>query len=173
MMFKKTTLAVFFMLPIISAYAVDGSVNFTGEIVDAACKVDVGASSALSVDLGKVQKSALTGDGSTASATKFTLKLSSCPSTITKAAVKFAGTPYDNDDSILALTSGTGVATGVGIQLLDAGNAVLPLFTDSTSYTLVADDENDLDFYARYIQKGTTVVAGKANATASFTIDYQ
>lgn len=155
------------------AHASDGTINFTGEVLDAACTVDVGATSALAVDLGKVQKSAFTGDGSTADATKFTLKLSACPETITKATVKFDGTAYSGDNTVLALTSGTGVATGVGIQLMDATNTVVPLFTDSSAYTLVKDDENDLDFYARYIQKGADVVAGKANATASFTIAYQ
>lgn len=162
------------MVGVISgAQASDGSINFTGEVLDAACTVDVGGSSPLTVDMGKVQKSAFTGDGSTADTTKFTLKLSACPETITKATVKFDGTSYSGDNTILALTSGTGVATGVGIQILDSTNTVVPLDTASSVYTLVATDENDLDFYARYIQKGVDIVAGKADATASFTIAYQ
>lgn len=175
---KKQLMAVVFATASLAGitqtvYAADGSINFTGEILDAACTVDVGASSALAVDLGKVQKSAFTGDGSTADATKFTLKLSACPATITNASVKFDGTAYEGDNTVLALTSGTGVATGVGIQLMDATNTVVPLFTASSGYPLVSTGVNDLDFYARYTQKGATVVAGKADATASFTIDYQ
>ena len=165
--------AMFAACSLFNAQASDGSINFTGEVLDAACEVDVGASSALTVNLGKVQKSAFTGDGSTAAATKFTLKVSKCPETITKAVVKFDGTSYAGDNTVLALTSGTGVATGVAIQLMDAFNTVLPLATASSPYTLVKDVENDLDFFARYVQKGATVVAGKADATASFTIAYQ
>ncbi|WP_431356393.1 fimbrial protein [Enterobacter mori] len=65
--------------------------------------------------MGKVQKSAFTGDGSTADATKFTMKLSACPDTLTSATVMFDGTPYSGDDTVLALTADTGAATGVGI----------------------------------------------------------
>lgn len=174
---KKNLMAVAFAvtaaLSASTAMAADGNINFTGEILDAACNVDVGATSALVVDLGKVKKSAFNGDGSTASATKFTLKLSDCPSTISKAAVKFDGTAYAGDNTVLALTSGTGVATGVGIQLMDATNTVVPLFTASSTYDLEESVVNNLDFYARYIQKGASVVAGKADATTSFTIVYQ
>ncbi|MCV3773536.1 MULTISPECIES: fimbrial protein [Enterobacter] len=152
--------------------ASDGSINFTGTVLDAACTVDVGASSALAVDLGSVQKSAFTAVGSTASATKFTLKVSKCPSTITKASVKFEGISYDGDESVLALTTGTGVATGIGIQLLDSASTVVPLETPSSSYTLATDVSNELDFYARYIQKAATVAAGKADAAVNFTIVY-
>lgn len=175
---KKQLLATAIALASVSgvisgAHAADGTINFTGEVLDAACTVDVGATSALTVDLGKVQKSAFSGDGSTAAATKFTLKLSACPESVTSATVKFDGTAFAGDNTVLALTSGTGVATGVGIQLMDATNTVVPLFTASSAYTLTTDAENDLDFYARYIQKGDTIAAGKADATASFTIDYQ
>lgn len=155
------------------AQASDGTVNFTGEVLDAACTVDIGAGNAMTVDLGKVAKAAFTGVGSTASATKFTLKLKDCPSTVSKATVKFDGSAYAGDNSVLALTEETGVATGVAIQLMDATNTVVPLYTASSAYTLSSTAENNLDFTARYIQEGDTVTAGTANSAASFTINYQ
>jgi major type 1 subunit fimbrin (pilin) len=156
----------------VSAQAYDGTVNFQGEIVDSACTVDIGAGNTMTVDMGKVNKSAFTGAGSTASATKFTLKLKDCPETITSATVKFDGTAYSGDDSVLALTQETGVATGVGIQLSDRTQSVLPLFTASSSYPLAAKTENTLDFYARYIAMADTVTAGPANSVATFTMNY-
>lgn len=153
-----------------SSFAQDGTVNFTGEIIDSACTVDIGSNNTMVVDLGKVAKTAFTGVGSTASATKFTLVLKDCPATVSSAKVKFDGTGYANDNTVLALTPGATTATGVAIQLSDAAN-VLPLATSSASYPLSSTGVNNLDFFARYIAKGT-VVAGLANSTANFTVNY-
>jgi major type 1 subunit fimbrin (pilin) len=155
-----------------AAQAYDGTVKFEGEIVGSACTVDIGANNTLTVNMGKVNKSAFTGAGSTASATKFTLKLKDCPSTVNGATVKFDGKAYEGDDSVLALTEESGVATGVGIQLADKSQNVLPLFTASTNYVLQSGVINNLDFYARYIAKADAVQAGLANAVATFTMNY-
>ncbi|WP_237723704.1 fimbrial protein, partial [Cronobacter sakazakii] len=61
-----------------SAMAFDGTVKFTGEILDQACTVDIGTDNTLTVDLGKVSKTAFTGVGTDASTTKFTIKLKDC-----------------------------------------------------------------------------------------------
>ncbi len=155
-----------------SAFAADGQVNFKGEIIDAACTVVNNVSNPLDVTLGQVAKTAFTGAGSTASATKFTLQLKNCPETVTSATVKFDGAAVTGDNSVLALTTETGVATGVGIQLSDASSAVLPLFTASTVYPLVSTGTNNLDFVARYVATSATVTAGPANSVASFTVNY-
>jgi major type 1 subunit fimbrin (pilin) len=153
--------------------AADGQVNFKGEIIDSACEVVNSVSNPLDVTLGQVAKTAFTGAGSTAAATKFTLQLKNCPESVTSAAVKFDGTADAGDNNVLQLTQDTGVATGVGIQLSDASNAVLPLFTASTSYPLVSGTAvNNLDFVARYIATDETVTAGPANSVASFSINY-
>ncbi|HKN02989.1 MAG TPA: fimbrial protein [Buttiauxella sp.] len=152
-----------------SALAADGTVNFTGEITANPCIVDIGTNNTMTVDLGKVGVNAFTGPGSKASATKFILRLKDCPTDMT-ARFKFDGTAYDGDDSVLKLTQDTGVAKGVAVELSDVG-AVLPLFTASTAYNLTAG-ANDLPFYARYIQKAATVEAGIANATTTFTVNY-
>jgi major type 1 subunit fimbrin (pilin) len=71
------------------------------------------------------------------------------------------------------LTQQSGVATGVGIQLTDSDNTVLPLFTESKAYPLQPGTTvNNLDFSARYIATSATVTAGPANSAASFTVNY-
>lgn len=155
-----------------SAFAADGQVNFKGEIIDSACVVANTPASPLDVTLGQVSKTAFSAAGDTAAATKFTLKLSSCPATVTKASVKFDGTAAGGDNSVLALTKDTGVATGVGIQLMDSSNTVLPLATASASYPLVSTGVNNLDFTARYVSTAATVTAGPANSVANFTVVY-
>ncbi|CAI1187978.1 fimbrial protein [Serratia quinivorans] len=162
-----------------SAFAADGTVNFTGSVTDTACVVDMGGTNVLAVPMGKISKNSFTVAGSVAAATKFTLQLKSCP-IATTATVKFDGIAAGGDDKILALTTGSGVATGLGIQLSDKTGAVLPLATSSSSYTLAKSDPNatpptdvnDLIFTARYISTAAAVTAGTANATATFSINY-
>lgn len=158
----------------ISAFAADGQVNFTGEIIDAGCTVVNTPSNPLEVTLGKVARSAFTQAGDTAAPTGFTLQLTDCPATVNTASVKFDGTSVVGNNHVLALTQGTGVATGVGIQLSDDANTVLPLFTASKAYSLQSGTGviNNLDFVARYIATSATVTAGPANSMASFTINY-
>ncbi|MEL4013835.1 fimbrial protein [Dryocola clanedunensis] len=163
-------IAVAAVLSAANTFAEDGTVNFTGEITDTACTVDIGANNTMTVDLGKVARTAFTGVGSKASATKFVLKLKDCPTGLNLARVKFDGTGYDGDDSVLKLTQDLGAAQGVAIELSDPA-AKLPLFTPSTAYALVEGD-NALNFYARYVQMAQTVVSGPANASATFTLNY-
>lgn len=157
-----------------SAMAADGQMNFTGEIIDSACIVVNTPSNPLDVGLGSVLKTSFTAAGDKSSATKFTLQLKDCPDTVKTAQVKFDGTSVTGDSTLLALTQESGVATGVGIQLSDDANAVLPLYTASKAYTLQsgAGVTNNLDFLARYVSTVASVTAGPANSVASFTINY-
>ncbi len=154
-----------------NALAADGTIDFTGEIIDNACELAAG-SDALKVNLGKVSKTALPNAGVTAAATKFTIKLINCPATVSTASVKFDAESYSGDDTVIALKQESGVATGVGIQITDDANTVVPLFTASKTYPLKEGVENNLDFRARYIAKTDSVTAGLANANATFTINY-
>ncbi|EOV9015133.1 fimbrial protein [Cronobacter muytjensii] len=151
----------------------EGQVNFTGEILDSACEVVNSLSSPLQVDLGKISKTVFSGVGSTATPTSFALQLKNCPAAVTAASVTFGGSASTDNDKVLALSSGTGVASGVGIQLLDASGSPLDLYTASSEYTLKSGTEtNDLAFGARYIQTAATVTAGKADSTSTFTVTY-
>lgn len=154
-----------------AAFADDGQINFIGAITDDACTVVNDMSNPLTVTLGTVSSNAFTGAGSTAAPTKFTIALTNCPATVSSATVKFDGTADSNVNSILALTQDSGVATGVGIQLTDNSNVVVPLYTPSSAYPLVTGD-NDLDFVARYYATAAAVTAGPANSTSNFTVVY-
>ncbi|EOC0416540.1 fimbrial protein [Cronobacter malonaticus] len=151
----------------------EGQVNFTGEILDAACEVVNSQSSPLAVDLGKVSKTAFTGVGSTTNITSFILQLKNCPETVSKASIKFGGDADNNNANVLALTGGTGAASGVGIQLVDADGTPLNLYTASADYALqTGTATNNLEFGARYIQTGAAITAGTANGSSTFTVTY-
>ncbi|WP_025123495.1 MULTISPECIES: fimbrial protein [unclassified Serratia (in: enterobacteria)] len=154
-----------------SVYAADGTIEFSGEITDSACIVD-SASQNLQVPLGKIASNSFSGQGSYSAATNFTLKLKSCPLATSTVTVKFDGASVPGDNSVLALALGG--ATGVGIELSDANQKVVKLFTNSTPYTLNtgADSETDLNFTARYKALSSTVTPGAANASVQFSIIY-
>ena len=154
-----------------AAFADDGKVNFVGKITDEACTVTNNVQNPLTVTLGDVARTAFTGAGSTAAPTKFTIALTDCPATVSSASVKFDGTSDSTENSILALTQETGVATGVGIQLADSNNNVIPLYTASEAFPLVSGD-NNLDFVARYYATSADVTSGPANSTSNFTLTY-
>ncbi|MBN6030574.1 MULTISPECIES: fimbrial protein [Pantoea] len=172
---KKTLIAIALMATSAissSAFASDGAVNFTGTITDAACTIDT-ASQNQDVFLGNIARTAFSGAGSLAAAKKFTLVLTDCPDTVTGATVRFDGTQVSGDNSILALTAGDSTATGVGVQISDSQNKVVPLFEDSSVYPLVSTGPNNLDFSARYISVADDVTVGDANAVTQFTVVYQ
>ncbi|CAI2448534.1 fimbrial protein [Serratia liquefaciens] len=175
----STLLATTAFLSTSSAFAADGTVNFTGSITDTACVVDT-TSASLTVPLGKISTKSFAGAGTVAPATKFTLLVKSCPAATT-ASVNFDGTPVSGDNNVLALTTGTtGVATGVGVQISDKAGNPVPLRGLSGSYDLKKGDSaggagdvtNALDFTARYIATAAVVGAGTANASTNFTIVY-
>lgn len=171
---KKLIIAVVcssVMLSAGSALAADGTLNFTGEIIDEACKIDIGADNTMAVVLGKVAKSSFSGVGSKSSQTKFMLEMSNCPETLTSATFKFSGIGYSGDDSVLGLTKETGSATGVAIELTDSTQTRVPLFTASASVPL-SSGVNKIPFYASYIQMDENVTSGPANSVAQFTLNY-
>ena len=156
-----------------NAFAAAGTVNFNGEILDAACTVDVGSQNQ-TVELGKYNKSEFTAAGDVTAATKFDIVLKDCPATVTSASVRFDGTPDAADSSLLAIDSSVaGAATGVAINLMTADKAQLPLHgSNGYSYTLTDAEDNTLDFYAQYKSTADAVTAGPANSVANFSVVY-
>lgn len=151
----------------------EGQINFTGEIIDSACQVVNGLSNSLNVPLGKVSKTVFTGAGSTSTLTKFDIQLKDCPETVTSAAINFGGTPDSDNNTTLALSSDADAATGVAIQLVDASEQPVSLYTPSQQYPLTAGSTiNSLEFGARYIQTQSAVTAGPANSVSTFTVIY-
>lgn len=169
---KKMIVSACFLLAAGNAIAADGTINFKGSITDQTCTVDAGSQN-LNVDLGKVSKTALNGGaGMKAAPTRFTLSLSACPDTVKTANVKFDGKADSTNPNLLALDTGTGIATGVGIEIADKNGTAIPMFTASTDYNLV-EGANSLNFVARYVSTGTSVGTGTANGTSQFTINYK
>ena len=157
------------VLSLNNAYAADGTISFTGKITATACSV---STSGNSVTMGSISTNAFGSSGDTAAAKAFNIVLTGCPSDSTTVNVRFDGTRDTANSSILALTSGTGVASNVGIALYESdGSTLIPLNTDSAQKTLVSGN-NTLPYVAKYMSTASSVGAGKADAVAYFTIIY-
>ncbi|MBB1585009.1 fimbrial protein [Serratia sp. OS31] len=157
-----------------AAQASDGSVHFTGEIIDTTCQVNEGLPNPLEVDLGKVARSSFKSTAGTTSGThSFQIKLSGCPATLNSVQIRFEGMEDPANLDLLKLSPEAGVAEGVAIELLDGfSNTPIPMRETSTTIYPVTAGNATLNLAARYKSTVADVVAGKANATTDFTIIY-
>lgn len=165
-----------------SALAVEvkgGTVNFTGDLVNAACAVSTGSANQ-TVVLGQVRTANFKKAGDKTTAVPFEIKLVDCdPAIQATAAIAFQGTAVGGTAgaNLLAVSAadanGT-AAKNVGIEIADHTAKALGLTgaVYSTAKTLIAGD-NTLQFSARYVSTDAATVPGQANANATFTVKYE
>lgn len=151
-----------------------GTVHFNGKITNAGCAVAT-ESQDQTVQLGEWIVSHFATQTDTTKV-PFEINLVQCDTKVAKTAqVSFDGTRDATDATLLAVSSTGGnqiQATGVGIQIFDGNDAVLP--PDNTTLsnaTNLIDGNNTLHFSANY-KKTADVTAGQANADATFRITY-
>lgn len=82
------------------------------------------------------------------------------------------GTTIDASRGVLKLTSATNAASGVGIQILN-DTTPLPLNQTVAIKTNTSSGTYTIPLKARYYQTESTITAGTANATATFTLTYK
>ncbi len=177
---KFATLAVAGVLSQ-GAFAADGTINFTGEIVDAPCSISPNSQN-LIVPLGKVSRTAFDGAtagtavvGKKATPAKFSIDLLGCGSTAKGATVTFTGVSDALVTTALRVGAGEvdgGFASGVAIELGDSSGQKIDLGSPSGNYTLAVGD-NSLKFQAAYVATKTAVTVGPANSVAQFTVAYK
>lgn len=182
----KSSFVVCSLLAATHAFASDGVVHFTGEVIDSTCEVSTDTKDQ-TVALGKVNKSSFSTVGTTAAPAEFRIKLENCPETYTKAAARFDGTEASDGNGDLAIgnpltastpgdytgTDDAKAATGVAVRIYNrTDNSQVKLYKDS-AYTDIVSNTAELKFIARYIATSATVTPGTANADSEFTIVYQ
>ncbi|MGP2885478.1 fimbrial protein [Serratia marcescens] len=174
-MMNKTTIAMVILAG--SAFAsvaqaADGTINFTGNITDAACTVSAGTKTQ-TVNLGTISASSFDAAGAVSGASRFNVTLESCPASAATASVVFDGQADTANSTLLALTPGTGVATGVGVGIYEEDSVTqLPVSTRSASKALSTTAPTTFTYVAKYMATAATVQAGTANAVSDFTISY-
>jgi major type 1 subunit fimbrin (pilin) len=156
-----------------------GTVNFTGDLVNAACAVST-SSANQTVTLGQVRTANFKNAGDKTTPVPFEIKLVDCDTAVqATAAVAFQGTAVGGTAGadLLAVSAadanGT-AAKNVGIEIADHTAKVLGLTGAiySTAKTLTTGD-NSLKFSARYVSTAAATTPGQANASATFTVKYE
>ncbi|MEQ9861651.1 type 1 fimbrial protein [Pectobacterium cacticida] len=163
-------------LPVASAAnAADSTITISGYVRDNACAV-AGESKDFTVDLMKNAARQFHAIGATTPAVPFRIVLSPCGTSATAVKVGFIGVADSINSSLLKLDAGALTASGMGVQILDAQQAMLPLNAPASAIswtTLMPGQTNTLNFYARLMATQIPVTAGQVNATATFTLEFQ
>ncbi|HFZ8995711.1 TPA: fimbrial protein [Citrobacter freundii] len=157
----------------LSAMAHDGTVNITGSIYASSCDVD-SSSQNQPVTIGDFSASGFSKVGDVQGKKEFSIKLDNCTSGIAGTTITFSGTNDTDNTQLLALNNAgsSGMATGVGIEILDQDSVQLPINTESKQYALAAGD-NSLTFYLSYMATKIPVTAGDASSVMYFDLSYQ
>jgi len=153
-----------------------GTVHFVGELVNAACAVSTDTANQI-VDLGQHRTANLAAAGAKSTAIPFNIKLVDCDASQVTTGVSFAfnGQTVTANNKLLAVNSGGGnepAAKNVGIEIADGASTILAV--DGTGFsteTPIIDGTNTFPFSARYVATGVST-PGKANADATFVINY-
>jgi len=156
-------------------YAGLGQINLrmTATLVANSCTVSPDSKSK-TVDMGSWATKQFIGTPLGVPPVRFALNLENCGGT-SGVKVSFTGTPDKDDNTLLALNTGSGAATNLGIAILDKDKNRISLGKPSTVYPISAGTAKvSMVFYAQYVAStGKTVEPGTVNADATFTLDYQ
>jgi major type 1 subunit fimbrin (pilin) len=171
---NKTLLALTLFAGVSSfANAADGTINFEGSVLETACTA---TASLPKVAMGAISKVALDKAGATSLGKPVSIALSSCPEAAKTATITFAGTPDSDRSDLFKIVAGAGTAaTGIGLALYynDAGNSTLIVpNTITVQKTLNTTTDTVFNFTAKYMATKDAVTAGDANASTSFTVNY-
>lgn len=173
--FAATTLSLSLGLFSAQSMAIDGTIEFIGDINSNTCSVSVNDSNGgTTVNMGSVQASSLKKANDIAGGASFVLTIAKnddCDLTGKTGSVRFtamSGTAGDQQQ-YLALKTGDGVAENVAIRIMDEKNNVMNIGSDTTQkYDLT----KPIRFTANYIATGAAT-AGQADAKAGFIITYK
>ncbi|EID2633868.1 fimbrial protein [Escherichia coli] len=162
-----------------ASLAYDGTINFTGKVVDQTCSVSA-ESENITVTLPTVSESTLSAETKTAGLTPFSIHLTGCNTSADEGAQKVkayfepnATTDYNTGNLNIA----SGGAGNVQIQLLNAdGVTPIKLGQDSAGQNVTGVQIDNADMKLRYHAQyyaTAAATAGDVSATVNYTIAYQ
>ncbi|MCU6669242.1 fimbria assembly protein [Enterobacteriaceae bacterium H4N4] len=144
------------------------NIQLYGNIVDFTCVAE-GSDSSKAVPLGTWPTKQVATSGSRTQAIPFSLKLTGCPPG--SASITFSGDADTTDSQLLALND-VSQARNVAVEILDRDKTRLPLQQASREVNVDAEGNAELAFYANYIATANNPQPGRADADATFMINY-
>ncbi len=172
-MFKKTLLVISLFAATGSAFAADGTLNFTGSFTDSPCQVNINGSNAsgagsVSVPLATWSKDNFKSAGLTTDLKPIVISLSACPE-MTEATIQFVGNVNQSNPNLFAVNPGVASAENVGIALYKDSNTANVITPNSRDLTIpLTSQAGEYTLYASYM---TTGAAGNGEANADVTLD--
>ncbi|WGS46916.1 type 1 fimbrial protein [Burkholderia sp. JSH-S8] len=160
------------------AHAYDGTIDFSGQIVDNTCLINGNqAPDQLSVVLPTVSKSTLPTVGAWGGRTPFQIKLTQCPVGANVATYFEPDTTTNFTTGTLKNTIGTGAATGVEVRLRNKAFGKIQLGKSLAEQGGIAEavDANgnaNLNYFAEYEAIGV-VTSGQVASRVAYTLQYQ
>ncbi|GAA5127423.1 fimbrial protein [Alloalcanivorax gelatiniphagus] len=164
-----------------SAMAADGTITFTGKIIDQTCNITTPGGADFTVTLPTVAAATLASAGDVAGRTPFSINLSDCAEG--DVATYFEPGPSVDFETgrLVNQAAGNTVATNVQIQLLGENNQFVPILAaggdgaqqNSQWVTVPAGGGGaDLHYYAEYYATGQSG-AGDVSSNVQYTIIYK
>ncbi|WP_339511789.1 fimbrial protein [Pseudomonas sp. RL_15y_Pfl2_60] len=159
------------------AYAADGTITITGQVVDSSCDIAVnGATGDATVVLPSVSKTTLANPGDTAGATSVSMSLTGCPATGSVRAY-FEALNVDQATGYLTNTAAATPAENVQVQVTDASGTGIDLRTnDNNNFVDFTDDAGvgtaNLEYGVQYVATDAAT-AGQVETQLVYSLDYQ
>lgn len=168
-----------------SAWASDGTIEFTGEITTSTCEFANGDT--VNVELGHYSNTQFKTVGDKSPTTPFTIPLTNCPTEAWKHVdgsesksfqlwleTRNGGTTGANND-LVAVTGSATPATGVGIRIdraSDGAQLALNKLNDTPVTFDITGEQTDVNLQAYYVStvESSAITAGEANASVDVTI---
>ncbi|MGN7789327.1 fimbrial protein [Enterobacter sp. 22452] len=150
----------------------DTSLSVSGTLVASTCTVNYPPKITIGTFSGKDFPSV----GSTSSFKAISINLMDCYSRLRAVTVTFSGMADADNPVLLAVTDpGTGseIATGVGIELMDNGGRTIPFDTVKPLNFTLDEGMTTLSFLLRYKSTQYPVTSGEAPAVLNFDLTYQ
>ncbi|UHM93645.1 fimbrial protein [Rahnella victoriana] len=142
----------------------------TSSIIGSACTV---SNSTVNVNLGDFLTTEFSGIGYTTTKVAVPISLNCNTGTKISALVTADADSDSTAPGVFKLTSGTGSASGVAIQLMDSSGKPINLNEKVDIGTTTSDGEYDFNWTASYIQTKGQVIPGEANGSATLTFSYE
>lgn len=124
------------------------------------------------VTLPSINTSQFSGTPPTAGTTPFSLQLTNCPSKLGVVITLATSNPQPSTTGVIA-PSGSGYASGIGVQILNANGITPVTFGTAISTGTTSASNYTINLFARYYQTGATISAGSVKGIATYTLNYQ
>lgn len=168
-------IAAFSLIAMSTAYAADGTINFSGEIVSNTCTITTGGGN-VTVALPTISANNFSTVGSRAGQTAFTVDLTDCTPASGSVAVRFTGTGTQIDPTTgVFLPSAESTEKGVAVAVYDSTDMQIKTAGNSSVFEPIDTETGtaSIPLTAWYQQYQETVTPGNLTATGGIELVYQ